>query len=62
MAAQLTSTKGPDLRSLWAWMRRATTSFPVPFWPVIMTRASVGATLAIMPRISSSAALRPIIS
>ena len=44
MAAQLTSTNGAPARLLLAWSQRATSSLPVPFSPVIRTRASHGAT------------------
>src|SRR5438128_658658 len=43
MAAQLTSTKGPSCRADWAWMARATSSLPTPFWPWISTRPLGGA-------------------
>jgi len=45
MAAQLTSTNGAAARTLLACSQRATSSFPVPFSPVISTRASHGAKL-----------------
>ena len=47
MAAQFTSTKGKAERALLAWSQRATSSLPVPFSPVMSTRASDGATLSI---------------
>ncbi len=47
IAAQFTSTNGMFTRSLFSCSHRATSSFPVPFDPVINTRASVGATLSI---------------
>ena len=62
MAAQFTSTNWPLERGLCSWIQRATNSFPVPFSPVIKTRASVGATLAIVCLIDSMAELSPTIS
>ena len=46
MAAQFTSTKGPEARRLWWWMLRATSSLPVPFSPKISTRPLDGAACA----------------
>ena len=46
IAAQLTSTKSSSARVESRWIARATSSFPVPFSPVISTRASVGDTLS----------------
>ena len=43
MAAQLTSTKGPEARLLLAWSQRATSSLPVPFSPVMRVRVSKAA-------------------
>ena len=48
MAAQFTSMNGAFARSLFSCKALATSSFPVPFSPVIRTRASVGATLSII--------------
>src|SRR5205807_2451710 len=42
IAAQFTSTKGPRARGESVWMARATSSLPVPFSPVMRTRAAVG--------------------
>ena len=53
MAAQLTSTNGAAERALLAWSQRATSSLPVPFSPVMSTRASHGATLSISWRTCS---------
>ncbi len=46
MAAQFTTSSGPSLRRLRAWMARATSSLPVPVSPQISTPASVGATFS----------------
>jgi len=43
MAAQFRATKGPSARPLFAWMKRARSSLPVPAPPVTRTRASVAA-------------------
>jgi hypothetical protein len=43
MAPQLTTTKGPELRSLLVWMARAKSSLPVPLSPVMSTLARLGA-------------------
>ena len=59
MAAQLTSMNGPCRRGLAAWMARATSSLPLPFSPVISTRAAVGPTLSIRARTPCSAGLEP---
>ena len=53
MAAQFTSTNGAAARELLACSQRATSSLPVPFSPVISTRASHGATLSISWRTCS---------
>jgi len=37
MAAQLTGIKGESARRLFAWIARATNSFPVPLGPEIRT-------------------------
>ena len=50
IAAQLTSTRGESARVERRWRNRATSSLPVPFSPVIRTRASVGATREISCR------------
>ena len=47
IAAQFTSTKGPSLRRLRAWICRATSSLPVPFSPVISTQPLLGAATSI---------------
>jgi hypothetical protein len=44
MAAQLTPTKGRSWRSERLWMKRASTSLPVPDSPEISTVQSVCAT------------------
>ena len=44
-AAPLSPTKGFSRRGEWAWMARATSSFPVPRSPQMSTRARVGATI-----------------
>ena len=44
MAAQLTSTNAAACRGERWWSARATSSLPVPFSPVISTRAAVGPT------------------
>ena len=62
IAAQFTRTNGRSRRSLAAWIAAATSSLPVPDSPVISTRASVGATRAIIARTCSIAGLSPIIS
>ena len=61
MAAQLTSTNGAAARTLLACSQRATSSFPVPFSPVISTRASHGATLSISWRTCSISGETPMI-
>ena len=45
----------------WAWMVRASSSFPVPLSPTISTRVSVGATFSTSRRTSPSAADAPTI-
>ena len=59
MAAQLTSTNGPSARGDPLWIWRATNSLPAPFAPVTNTRASVGATVSTMPKISRIASDSP---
>ena len=50
----------PALSSwLWLWMARATSSLPVPDWPVINTGASEGATVWIISNILRTAGLFP---
>ena len=61
MAAQFTSTKGAAARGLFACSQRATSSLPVPFSPVISTRASQGATLSMSWRTCSISGEMPII-
>ena len=53
--------KGPLLLALSSCSCRATSSLPVPFSPVMSTRAFVGATLSIMSFTSSIGADSPII-
>ena len=59
IAALLTHTNGLAARALCRWIAEATSSLPVPDSPVMSTRASVGATRAIMARRSSIAWLTP---
>ena len=47
IAPQFTATKGCSRRSLWSWMARATSSFPVPLSPHTSTLVLVLATRAI---------------
>ena len=61
MAAQFTSTNGAPARGLFAWSHRATSSLPVPFSPVISTRASHGATLSMSCRTCSILGEKPMI-
>ena len=61
MAAQFTSTNGAPARRLFACSHRATSSLPVPFSPVMSTRASHGATLSISSRTCSISGERPMI-
>ena len=58
-AAQLIATKGP-VRPLAPCRCRATTSFPVPVWPLISTSAGVGPTERIIFRTRSIAVDWPI--
>ncbi len=44
IAAMLTVTKGPRARGEFAWIARATSSFPVPDSPMRRTVISVRAT------------------
>ena len=62
MAAQFTSTKGPEARRLWKWMLRATSSLPVPFSPKIITRPLEGAACEMSERSAWIAALSPTIT
>ncbi len=62
MAAQLTSTNGPEARRLPAWIARATSSLPVPFSPKIKARPLVGAAWAISARRRRRAGLSPTIT
>jgi hypothetical protein len=48
MAAQFTSTNGLLARGDCRWIARATSSLPVPFSPVMSTRAGVPPTLSIL--------------
>jgi hypothetical protein len=52
MAAQLTATKGRDLRGLRSWRVRATSSLPVPLSPVMRTETLEGAMRSMRERIS----------
>jgi hypothetical protein len=61
IAAQLTSTNASSCRGEASWSPRATSSLPVPFSPVISTRAAVGPTFAISSRTAWSAGLEPTI-
>ena len=61
IAAQLTSTNAWSPRGDTSCRARATSSLPVPFSPVISTRAEVGPTLAMSPRTVLSAGLDPTI-
>ena len=61
MAAQFTSTIGPAARVDFSCIRRATTSLPVPFSPVMSTRASVGATFSMISLTCCIASESPII-
>ena len=62
IAAQFTSINGRSCRGETAWMARATSSLPVPFSPVMSTRAAVGPTLSISSRTTWSAGLSPTIA
>ena len=59
MAPQLTETNGPSRRGPSWWIAWATSSFPVPLSPVIMTVEVESAALRIMASTSSIAELRP---
>ena len=61
IAAQFTSTKALSCRGEASCSARATSSFPVPFSPVISTRAAVGPTLVTSSRTCWSAGLSPTI-
>ena len=61
IAAQLTSINAIFLRFELSCKERATNSFPVPFPPVIKTRASEGATFSIMSLIFTIPSVSPII-
>ena len=60
--AQFTSTRAIDPRLLFSCNQRATNSLPVPFSPVMSTRASVGATFSIVSLIFPMAGVSPMIS
>ncbi len=62
IAAQFTSTKGSPARFESSWSLRATSSLPVPFSPMIRTRAFVGATRFTVSRMESISGCSPIIS
>ncbi len=55
----LTATNGPAAPER-AWIRRATTSLPLPLSPVISTVEGVAASLSIRSRISRIGGLSPI--
>ena len=60
MAAQLMAMNGPSLRGLAAWMKRLSTSLPVPVGPLISTGMSLAArrsARARTDRLSGSAAI-----
>ena len=62
MAAQLIATNRLPLRSLRAWMARATSSLPVPLSPSSSTETLLGATFSTMRHtfcIDSSVAMMP---
>ncbi len=61
-AAQLSFTKGRELRRELSWMARATSSLPVPFSPVTSTRPSEGAARRTRSKSFSIAGLEPSIS
>ena len=62
IALQLIATNGLSCRGLARWIALASSSLPVPLWPVISTRASVAATILACARISLSFWLRVMIS
>ncbi len=62
MAAQLTATKGPDLRAECSWMKRASSSLPVPLSPRTRTVAEDGAACVAISRTRRRAGLDPTIS
>jgi hypothetical protein len=59
IAPQLTGTKGMAARAPESWIRRATSSLPVPESPTMCTGAWLRATLAIMARTRSMAGELP---
>jgi hypothetical protein len=59
MAAQLSGTKGASRRGLSACSARATSSFPVPLSPVMITGPPSGATWRIASNRRRIGALRP---
>ena len=61
IAAQFTSMNAWSRRGEASWIARATSSLPVPFSPVISTRAAVGPTLSIRSCTCWSAGLAPTI-
>ena len=61
IAPQLTAMKGWFVRLLWAWMKRAISSLPVPLSPMISTVESVAATRCEMFRIFSITGWVPLI-
>ena len=62
-AQRLVGCITPEFRALlFSCSQRATSSLPLPFSPVIMTLASVGATFSIVSFIFLMASLSPIIS
>ena len=62
IAAQFTSTNGLLARGDSRWIARATSSLPVPFSPVMSTRASVGATFSMLLHHLPHGDARPTIS
>ena len=62
MAAQLTATKGPFDLADSSWIRLAASSLPVPFSPVMSTRASERALWSMSSRTSAIAAELPTMS
>ncbi len=62
MAPQLTTTKGPLLRGLRAWISLAISSLPVPVSPVINTLMSVVATFSTLWNTSTTPGQLPTMS
>ncbi len=59
MAAPLILMNGPSPRPLIRWIARATSSFPVPVSPVIITESGETAAFSISLRISRHPVERP---